>query len=93
MRGRASACGVGGKSIEAYRRRRNIEDLIADGDADTRRLPRRRAKHAEWKILDRKIADWRIGGFDETSPRRIVGLVERNCHVDMTPGYEETLPL
>ena len=58
----------------------DVEDLIADRDADARAALRRRPKHAERQILDRKIAVRRVGGLDKASPRRIVRLVEGHGH-------------
>ena len=60
--------------------RRDVEDLITDGDTESRRLSCRRSKNAERQILNWKVAAGRVGAFDKTFARWIVGFVERNRH-------------
>jgi hypothetical protein len=74
---------LGARAAERRSRRRDVEDLVADRDADARlRCGRRsRAKHAIRQVLNGKVAIGRIGAVDKTVPRRIVGLVEGGCHL------------
>jgi hypothetical protein len=67
----------GGKAVEGGGRGGQIENLIADRDADAQRRRRGRAKDAEGEILNREFAIRDVGAVEETPPRRIVRLIER----------------
>src|SRR5580700_9079755 len=75
-RRRAGARRVGGKAFERGAGRRDIENLVADRDADPRRHCRGRAENAERQVLDREFALRCVGAFDPAAPGRIVGFVE-----------------
>jgi hypothetical protein len=65
-------------SIKGAASCRNIEYLIAYGDADARRPFLRRTKDAEWQVLNRKVATGRVGAFDKATAFWIVCFVERH---------------
>ena len=85
---RAGARRLGRQSGEraGSRRGRDIEHLVADGDADAGGRARGRAKNAERQILNRKIGVGRVGAVEEAPPRGIVGFVERMGHERMPAG-------
>ena len=68
---------VAASPLERRRCRRDVEDLIADRHADSRTCVRRRPKHAERQVLNRKIAVGRVCRLDKASPGGIVCLVGR----------------
>lgn len=67
-------------TVETGRGRRDIENLVADSNADTLRGSRRRAIGAEGKVLYRKFCIRCIRAGNEALPRRIVGFVKLDCH-------------
>ena len=73
----ARSCRLGGKAVERGGRRRQIEDLIADRNADARARVRRRPKDAERQILHREFAVGRVCALHPAAPRRVVRFVER----------------
>ena len=81
MRRRAGGRRRCGGAVEEARARGDIENLLADGDADPRALAAL-AEHAVGQVLDRKIAVRRIGAGDEAAQRGIVSFVE--LHRDTT---------
>ncbi len=84
-RRRAGPRRVGGEAVKRRSHCRDVEDPVADRDADPRRQPGTRAKRAEWQVLDGEVAARRVGAFDKTAPGGIVGLVEGGWHV-LTPA-------
>ena len=69
--------------------RRNVENLVADRDADAKLCAwcRRRAVNAIGQVLDREIAVRCIGALDKAAAGWIVGLVEGLCHMMVLPAF------
>ena len=57
-------------------RARQVEHLVADGDADVELRFARAAKASEREVLDRKIRRRIVGRGDPARQRRVVRLVE-----------------
>src|SRR5579871_3194838 len=59
------------------KRSRQIDDLVADGDAAAKRLGTSRAsEHAEGKILERKVALRLVCRWQPAADARIVSLIQ-----------------
>jgi hypothetical protein len=84
-RRRAHSRCLRGNAVERRTGCRHVEDLVADRHAHPRRQSRPRAKDAERQILNREVGAGRVGAFDKTSARGIVGFVERSCHFPSLP--------
>jgi hypothetical protein len=75
VRRRAGGRRSRGTAVEQAARRRDIENLRADGDADPWVLAAP-AEHGIGEVLNREVAIRRIGARNEAAQRRIVGFVE-----------------
>ena len=75
MRRRAGGRRRRGGAVEERAARGDIENLLADGDADPRALAAL-AEHRIGQVLDREIAVRRIGAGDEAAQRGIVSFIE-----------------
>ena len=67
-----------GGAVEKAAARRDVENLVADGDADPRGLAAL-PEHRIGQVLDREIAVRRIGARNEAAQRGIVSFVEVHC--------------
>ena len=77
----ARARGIGRDAGERGSGCGDVEDRVTDRHADARGRPGHRAEHAERQVLDREIAVRGVRAFEEASARRIVRLVQRDCHL------------
>src|SRR5262249_60807499 len=79
MRNRTGCGSVPCRTVQEIPNSGDIENLIPDGDADSRFAGAVTTERHIGQILNWKIASRRIGAGNETSQRRVVGVVDA-CH-------------